>query len=141
MFAVTSSTVDSTLRCWPWPGLRVGTRTQCPLPTRRVTSSVPTKPVPPSTQMLMGVAMSVRGPGRRVGTAGGRVGADAAGGRLIGQGVGKDGAPPLAPPVAQQIDGDLIADTQQGDCPAQVGVGVDVVTFYGGDHVARMDAG
>src|SRR6185437_9576909 len=119
MFAVTSSTVDSTLRCWPWPGLRVGTRTQCPLPTRRLTSSVPTKPVPPSTQMLIGDGMSVRRPAGGVGGRGG------AGGRTIAQGVGEHGVAPLAAAVAQQVDGDVIADAQQRDRVAQVGVGSD----------------
>src|SRR5690348_5321381 len=52
MFAVTSWTVGSTLRWAPLMTRRVGTRTSCPSRTSRATSSVPTKPVPPSTQTV-----------------------------------------------------------------------------------------
>src|SRR5437660_7263496 len=51
-FAATSSTVSSTRSRSPCAGFLLGTRTQCPARASRVTSSVPTKPVPPSTQML-----------------------------------------------------------------------------------------
>src|SRR5580658_9702207 len=50
--AATSSAVASTRSCSLWFRLRVGTRTQWPARTSRVTSSVPTNPPPPSTQTI-----------------------------------------------------------------------------------------